>query len=130
MDTATDTVTDTVDEASTDAGVEESAESPRRGRPRKQSTARKTRTVELTLTVTGTADGDWQAELMHGGKRVVQGLSIAAAAVSRAAKELHPDISGGIETVISAARAQHKARMDELQAELDKVKQALAELDD
>jgi len=130
VDTATDTVTDTVDEASTDAGVEESAESPRRGRPRKQSTARKTRTVELTLTVTGTADGDWQAELMHGGKRVVQGLSIAAAAVSRAAKELHPDISGGIETVISAARAQHKARMDELQAELDKVKQALAELDD
>lgn len=129
MDTATDTVTDTVDEASTGAGVEESAESPRRGRPRKQSTARKTRTVELTLTVTGTADGDWQAELTHGGKRVVQGLSIAAAAVSRAAKELHPDISGGIETVISAARAQHKARMDELQAELDKVKQALAELD-
>jgi len=129
VDTATDTVTDTVDEAST--GVEESAESPRRGRPRKQqSTARKTRTVELTLTVTGTADGDWQAELTHGGKRVVQGLSIAASAVSRAAKELHPDISGGIETVISAARAQHKARMDELQAELDKVKQALAELDD
>jgi len=130
VDTATDTVTDTVDEASTGAGVEESAESPRWGRPRKQSTARKTRTVELTLTVTGTADGDWQAELMHGGKRVVQGLSIAASAVSRAAKELHPDISGGIETVISAARAQHKARMDELQAELDKVKQALAELDD
>ncbi|HEX9335248.1 MAG TPA: DUF6319 family protein [Pseudonocardiaceae bacterium] len=124
MDTAVDTnsATPSADEATTDA--------PRRGRPRKQSTARKTRTVELTLTVTGTADGDWQAELMHGGKRVVQGLSIAAAAVSRAAKELHPDISGGIETVISAARAQHKARMDELQAELDKVKQALAELDD
>jgi hypothetical protein len=32
--------------------------------------------------------------------------------------------------VISAARAQHQARMDELQAELDRVKQALAELDD
>ncbi|HEY0807855.1 MAG TPA: DUF6319 family protein, partial [Pseudonocardiaceae bacterium] len=109
---------------------DETTDAPRRGRPRKQSTARKTRTVELTLTVTGTADGDWQAELTHGGKRVVQGLAIAASAVSRAAKELHPDISGGIETVISAARAQHKARMDELQAELDKVKQALAELDD
>jgi hypothetical protein len=35
---------------------------PRRGRP-KGSTARTTRTIELTLTVTGTADGDWQAEL-------------------------------------------------------------------
>ena len=130
MDTATDTVTDIVDETSSDAPAEENADAPRRGRPRKQSTARKTRTVELTLTVTGTADGDWQAELMHGGKRVVQGLPISASAVSRAAKELHPDISGGIETVISAARAQHKARMDELQAELDKVKQALAELED
>ncbi len=138
MDTATDTVTDTVVDmdtavdtnSATPSADEATTDAPRRGRPRKQSTARKTRTVELTLTVTGTADGDWQAELMHGGKRVVQGLSIAAAAVSRAAKELHPDISGGIETVISAARAQHKARMDELQAELDKVKQALAELDD
>lgn len=135
MDTATDTVTDTVDETSSDgpaedSPAEDSAEAPRRGRPRKQNTARKTRTVELILTVTGTADGDWQAELTHGGKRVVQGLPISASAVSRAAKELHPDISGGIETVISAARAQHKARMDELQAELDKVKQALAELED
>ncbi len=60
----------------------------------------------------------------------MQGLSIAAAAVSRAAKELHPDIYGGIETVITAARDQHQARMEELQAELNKVKQALAELED
>jgi polyhydroxyalkanoate synthesis regulator phasin len=134
VDTATDTVIDET-AISTESPVTEQEEAapdtPKRGRPRKQqSTAKKTRTVELILTVTGTADGDWQAELTHAGKRVVQGLSIAASAVSRAAKELHPDISGGIETVISAARAQHQARMDELQAELDRVKQALAELDD
>lgn len=101
---------------------------PKRGR--KPSTARKTRTVELTLTVTGTAEGEWQAELTHGGKRVVTGLAIAAAAVSRAAKELHPDISGEIDAVITAAREQHETRLAELQAELDKVKQALAELED
>jgi polyhydroxyalkanoate synthesis regulator phasin len=134
VDTATDTVIDET-AISTESPVTEQdeapQETPKRGRPRKQqSTAKKTRTVELILTVTGTADGDWQAELTHAGKRVVQGLSIAASAVSRAAKELHPDISGGIETVISAARAQHQARMDELQAELDRVKQALAELED
>lgn len=105
-------------------------EQPKRGRPRKQSTARKTRTIELTLTVTGTAEGEWQAELVHGGKRVVQGLSVSAAAVSRAAKELHPDISGNIDTVITAAREAHQQRMAELQAEMDKVKQALAELED
>ena len=150
MDTATDTVIDSVTEDETkngavatsankttneqDSAVPNSAEqdedTPKRGRPRKQSTAKKTRTVELILTVTGTAEGEWQAELTHGGKRVVQGLPVAAAAVSRAAKELHPDISGGIETVINAARDQHKARMEQLEAELDKVKQALAELED
>lgn len=101
----------------------------KRGRPRGQSSARKTRTVELTLTVTGTADGEWQAELVHGGKRVVTGLAIAASAVSRAAKELHPDIAGNIETVISAAREQHQRRAAELQAELEKVQAALAELE-
>lgn len=140
MDTATDTVIDSATEDETPNGAvstsavntdeQDSEDTPKRGRPRKQSTARKTRTVELILTVTGTAEGEWQAELTHGGKRVVQGLPVAAAAVSRAAKELHPDISGGIETVINAARDQHKARMEQLEAELNKVKQALAELDE
>jgi hypothetical protein len=54
---------------------------------------------------------------------------VGGGGVSRAAKELHPEISGEIETVITAARDQHKARMEELEAELNKVKQALAELD-
>ncbi|GAA4431129.1 DUF6319 family protein [Actinokineospora soli] len=92
------------------------------------STAKKTRTVELTLTVTGTADGDWQAELTQGGKRVLQGLAIPATAVSRAAAELHTDISTAIESVLETAREQHRVRMAELEAELDKVKAALAEL--
>ncbi|HEX7661974.1 MAG TPA: DUF6319 family protein [Pseudonocardiaceae bacterium] len=112
----------------TEPAKAQSAPAAKRGR--KPSTARKVRTVELTLTVTGTAEGEWQAELSHSGKRVVSGLQIPAAAVSRAAKELHPDISDEIEAVITAAREQHEARLAELQAELDKVKQALAELDD
>lgn len=92
------------------------------------STARKTRTVELTLTVTGTMDGEWQADLSHSGSRVVQGLSIPAAAVSRAAAELHEDISKAIESVLDVAREQHQSRLAELEAELSKVKQALADL--
>ncbi|KAA2261703.1 hypothetical protein F0L68_15765 [Solihabitans fulvus] len=113
-------------------GAEEPSENgaAKRGRPRKQSTAKKTRTVELTLTVTGTAEGEWQADLVHGTNRVVRGLSISAAAVARAAKELHPDISEGIETVIDAAREQHRSRMEQLEAELEQVKRALAELND
>ena len=98
--------------------------------PRAKSTAKKTRTVELTLTVTGTAEGEWQADLVHGTKRVVTGLIIPAIAVAKAAKELHEDIAEGIETVLEAARAQHRTRMEELEAELARVKAQLAELSD
>lgn len=106
------------------------AEKPRKTRGRPPGAARKTRTVELTLTVTGTAEGEWQAELTHGGKRVVQGLVIPAAAVARAATELHADIAKAIDTVIDQARQQHQAKMEELEAELAKVRQALADLQD
>lgn len=119
-------------EAATPAETAEAApaEAPapaKRGR-KPGSTAKKTRTVELTLTVTGTLDGEWQAELSHSGSRVVQGLQIPAAAVSRAAAELHEDISKAIESVLDVAREQHQARLAELEAELTKVKQALADL--
>jgi hypothetical protein len=106
----------------------EQPEQPRKARGRQPSTARKTRTVELTLTVTGTMEGEWQAELTQSGKRVLQGLSIPAAAVARAATELHEDIAKAIDTVLDQARQQHRARMEELEAELAKVRQALAEL--
>jgi len=102
------------------------AEKPKAGRPK--STAKKTRTVELTLTVTGTAEGEWQADLVHGTQRVVSGLVIPAIAVAKAAKELHEDIAEGIEGVLEAARDQHRTRMEELEAELARVKAQLAEL--
>ncbi|HEX7301318.1 DUF6319 family protein [Lentzea sp.] len=102
------------------------AEKPKAGRPK--STAKKTRTVELTLTVTGTAEGEWQADLVHGTQRVVSGLVIPAIAVAKAAKELHEDIAQGIESVLEAARDQHRTRMEELEAELARVKAQLAEL--
>lgn len=100
---------------------------PKRGRPR-GSSARKTRTVELTLTVTGTMDGDWQADLMHAGQRVLQGVGVPAAAVARAAKELHPDVSEAIDFVLETAREQHRTRVEELQAELERAQRALADL--
>ncbi|MCA1187883.1 MULTISPECIES: DUF6319 family protein [unclassified Saccharopolyspora] len=102
---------------------------PKKTRAPKKSTAKKTRTVELTLTVTGTAEGEWQAELMHAGKRVVQGLPVPAAAVSKAAAELHQDISEAIEEVLSAAREQHEAKLAELEAEVERVRKALLELE-
>jgi hypothetical protein len=112
--------------------AEEEAPKPKRGRPKgaaSASTAKKTRTVELILTVTGTADGEWQAELKNGSKWVAKGLEIPAAAVSRAAKELHADLSGPIDEVINQAREAQAAKVAALEAELEKAKQALAELD-
>ena len=116
--------TDTAD-ATPDAPAAE--EKPKRA-TRTKSTAKKTRTIELTLTVTGTLDGAWQADLMHGSTRVVQGLSIPAAAVAKASQELHPEIAEKIDEVLSAAREQHESRLRELEAEVAKVKQALADL--
>jgi hypothetical protein len=112
----------------TDADAPAAEEKPKRA-TRTKSTAKKTRTIELTLTVTGTLDGAWQADLMHGSTRVVQGLSIPAAAVAKASQELHPEIAEKINEVVTAAREQHESRLRELEAEVAKVKQALADLD-
>jgi Family of unknown function (DUF6319) len=101
----------------------------RRGRP-KGSTVRTTRTVELTLTVSGTADGDWQAELKQGSSWLTRGLPVSAAAVSRAAAELHADLAQPIDAVIGAAREQRAARVAVLEAELAEARKALAELDE
>lgn len=106
-----------------------SESAPKKPRARKQSSARKTRSVELTLTVTGTLEGEWQAELIHSGKRIVQGLPIPASAVSKAATELHADISDAIETVLHDAREQHQAKLAELEAEMERVKKTLADLE-
>ncbi|MHA6624816.1 DUF6319 family protein [Pseudonocardia sichuanensis] len=102
---------------------------PRRGRP-KGSTARTTRTIELTLTVTGTADGDWVAELKQGSTWLSRGLPVSAAAVSKAAQELHAELAGPIDAVIGAAREQRAARVAALEAELEQARKALAEIEE
>jgi hypothetical protein len=101
---------------------------PRRGRP-KGSTARTTRTIELTLTVSGTADGDWQAELKQGSTWLSRALPVTATAVTRAAQELHAELAAPIEAVIGAAREQRAARVAALEAELEQARKALAEIE-
>ncbi|GAA1679602.1 DUF6319 family protein [Fodinicola feengrottensis] len=112
-----------------EAAEDDAAEKPTRGRPRKTA-ARKTRQVALTLTVTGSQDGaDWQAEVVHGTTRVVPQLSVSAAAVVAAAKDLHPDIAEAIDGILETAREQHRTRVEQLQAELAAAQEALANLD-
>lgn len=105
-------------------------EKRRRGRPKGSTSARTTRTIELILTVSGTADGDWQAELKQGSTWLQRGLPVTAAAVLRAAQELHADLAEPIDAVIGAAREQRAARVAALEAELEQARKALAEIDD
>ncbi len=103
-------------------------EKPKRGRP-KGSAARTTRVVSMTLTVSGSADGEWQAELKNGSTWVARGLPVTAAAVSQAAAALHADLAGPIDEVIDTARSARAARVAELEAELEQAKKALAEME-
>jgi hypothetical protein len=97
--------------------------------PVKKASGKKTKTLELTLTVTGTADGEWRAELKQGTSYLARNLAVAAAAVSRAAKELHEDLSTPIDAVIEEARSQQAAKVAALEAELEAARKALADLD-
>lgn len=112
-------------EVPSDAAVEEK---PRKA-PAKRGPGRKTKALELTITVTGSADGDWRAELKQGSTFLVRDVAVAAAAVSRAARELHEDLSTPIDAIIEEARSQQAARVLALEAELEAARRALADLD-
>ncbi|ALR11441.1 hypothetical protein BST43_17675 [Mycobacteroides saopaulense] len=119
--------------AETAISDEPAPEIPAEEKPKKatgQKTAgKRTKTLQLTLTVTGTADGEWHAELKQGSSYLARNLAVAAAAVSRAAKELHEDLSTPIDAVIEEARCQQAAKVAALEAELDAARKALADLD-
>ena len=107
----------------------EPPDTPEVKEPVKKSVGKKAKTRELTLTVTGTADGEWHAEIKQGSSYLVRNLAVAAAAVSRAAKELHEELFAPIEALMDEARSQHAARVAALEAELEAARKALADLD-
>ncbi|BBZ22937.1 DUF6319 family protein [Mycolicibacter hiberniae] len=111
------------------AEAPEAREDPEVKEPVKKSAGKKTKTLELTLTVSGTADGEWRAEIKQGSSYLVRNLAVAAAAVSRAAKELHEELFAPIEALMEQARSQHAARVAALEAELEAARKALADLD-
>src|SRR5690606_33875585 len=89
-DESTEAESGTETEAGTETGA---APAPKkRGRPKKaESTTRK---GQLTVTLTGTADGgDWQVDVVQGTKRVVSKLAVPGASVAAAAAELHEDVA-------------------------------------
>lgn len=96
--------------------------------PAKKSASKKGKTIELVLTVTGTADGEWHAELKQGSTYLARNLAVAAAAVSRAAKELHDDLATPIDEIIEEARSQQAAKVAALEAELEAARKILSDL--
>jgi Family of unknown function (DUF6319) len=83
-----------------------SAEEKPKKAPAKKAAGKKTKTLELTLTVTGTADGEWRAELKQGTTYLARNLE-----------------------VIEQARSQQAAKVAALEAELEAARKTLADLD-
>ncbi|WP_067860148.1 DUF6319 family protein [Nocardia shimofusensis] len=91
--------------------------------------ARKVKTPEVSVTLAGTADGEWTVEVVTGKKRSVRGLPVSSAAVAQAAKLLHPEVAEVVAGVLDAAREAQLAKVAQLQAELEAAKRALEDLD-
>jgi Family of unknown function (DUF6319) len=119
---------ETLPAASPEAPQARVDEAPKKPAARKAA-GRKAKTIELVLTVTGTADGEWRAELKQGSSYLARDLAVAAAAVSRAAKELHQDLATPIDSIIEEARVQQAAKVSALEAELEAARKVLADLD-
>ncbi|SER83014.1 hypothetical protein SAMN04488583_6428 [Mycobacterium sp. 88mf] len=127
------TDSDTPDTLTSPTGSTPETDAPADDKPRKapakKAAGKRSKTIELTLTVTGTADGEWHAELKQGTTYLARNLAVAAAAVSRAAKELHDDLATPIDEIIEEARSQQAARVAALEAELEAARKVLSDLE-
>jgi hypothetical protein len=90
--------------------------------------ARKAKAVEVTVTLSGTADGEWTVDVVNGKKRTVRGLSVAGSAVAQAAKLLHPEVAEVVDSVLDSVRSSQRAKVEQLQAELEQARRMLDEL--
>lgn len=103
---------------------------PAAPRPAKAPAVRKTKVAEVTVTLTGTADGEWTVDVVNGKKRSVKGMAVSSAAVAQAAKILHPEVEEVVAGILEAARGAQQAKVAQLQAELEAARKLLEELGD
>ncbi|PPJ24217.1 DUF6319 family protein [Nocardia nova] len=98
-------------------------------RPQKSAAAaRKSKAPEVTVTLSGTTDGEWTVDVVHGKKRTIKGLSVAGSSVAQAAKLLHPEVAEVVDSVLDAVRDSQRAKVEQLQAELEQARRLLDEL--
>ncbi|WP_036504286.1 DUF6319 family protein [Nocardia aobensis] len=97
-------------------------------REKPAAAARKSKAPEVTVTLAGTADGEWTVDVVHGKKRTIKGLSVPGASVAQAAKLLHPEVAEVVDSVLDAVRDSQRAKVEQLQAELEHARRLLDEL--
>ncbi|MER5261642.1 DUF6319 family protein [Actinosynnema sp. NPDC002837] len=95
---------------------------------RRPAARKQAKPAEVTVTLTSTADGEWTVDVQWGSKRTLKAAPVAASAVSQASKLLPPEVDEAVESVLSAARERHLARVEQLRAELEAAQRALDEL--
>ncbi len=97
-------------------------------RPAKAAPARKAKTPEVTVTLSGTADGEWTVDVVNGKKRTVRGIAVAGSAVAQAAKILHPEVAEVVDSVLESVRNSQRVKVEQLQSELEQARRVLDEL--
>lgn len=86
------------------------------------------RPVEVTVTLSSTADGEWTVEVVTGRKRTVRPMPVQPAEVAKAARLLPSAVAEAIESSLAAARQRQIERVERLRAELDAAQRALQDL--
>ncbi|WP_067535185.1 DUF6319 family protein [Nocardia crassostreae] len=114
--------------ASPDKAAAKSASRPARNAAAAGAAARKPKAPEVTVTLSGTADGEWTLDVVNGKKRTIKGLSVPSSAVSQAAKILHPEVAEVVDSILDSVREQQRAKVEQLQAELENARRLLDDL--
>lgn len=104
------------------------AKQPARPAAKSAPAARKPKAPEVTVTLSGTADGEWTVDVVNGKKRTVRGLSVSGSAVAQAAKLLHPEVAEVVDSVLDSVRSSQRAKVEQLQSELEQARRLLDEL--
>ncbi|WP_328387591.1 DUF6319 family protein [Nocardia sp. NBC_00416] len=96
----------------------------------KAPAARKSKAPEVTVTINGTAEGEWTVDVVSGKKRTTRAVPVAGTAVAQAAKLLNPEVSEVVDGLLESVRGAQEAKVQQLQAELEQARKLLEELSD
>lgn len=117
------------DPAADAAKAAKAASRPARNAANAGAAAKKPKTPEVVITLNGTADGEWTMDVVNGKKRALRGLAVPTSAVSQAAKLLHPEVAEVVDSIVESVRASQRAKVEQLQAELESARRLLDDLD-